>query len=261
MMGGFSLWHSVILLLILIVGIWLPVRNSAQGRLLRLVGGAGLRPDREHRDGLDLRLRRLAATEATARASQRTAGERGPRLAAVRRLPILRRRSAGRPSNARTSHEPRREESRARLFRRPRHLGHPEVAAGDLRLRGRDLHRRSRPGRGAGAGAQEGRDARHQGDLRRGSARGVRARLRLPDVPRQRALRGAVPARHLDRAAADRQAPDRDRRQDRRRRRGPRRHRQGQRPGALRAHLLRAQAGHQGDRAVARVGPRPRAPS
>jgi uncharacterized membrane protein YhaH (DUF805 family) len=26
MMGSFSLWHSVILLLILIVGIWLPVR-------------------------------------------------------------------------------------------------------------------------------------------------------------------------------------------------------------------------------------------
>ena len=37
------------------------------------------------------------------------------------------------------------------------------------------------------------------------------ARLRLPDDARQRALRGAVPARHLDRAAADRQAPGRDR--------------------------------------------------
>ena len=32
----------------------------------------------------------------------------------------------------------------------------------------------------------------------------LRARLRLPDVPRQRAVRGAVSARHLDRAAADR---------------------------------------------------------
>ena len=41
-----------------------------------------------------------------------------------------------------------------------------------------------------------------EGDLHRRSARGVRARLRLPDVPRQRALRGHVPARHLDRAAA-----------------------------------------------------------
>jgi argininosuccinate synthase len=36
---------------------------------------------------------------------------------------------------------------------------------------------------------------------------------RLPDVPREHRLRGPVSARHLDRAAADRQAPDRDRRQ------------------------------------------------
>ena len=43
-------------------------------------------------------------------------------------------------------------------------------------------------------------------------------------------------------------------RADRRRRRCPRRHRQGQRPGALRAQLLRAEARHQGHRAVARVG-------
>ena len=42
--------------------------------------------------------------------------------------------------------------------------------------------------------------------------------------------------------------------QDRRRRRLPRRHRQGQRPGALRAHLLRARALDQDHRAVARVG-------
>ena len=35
-----------------------------------------------------------------------------------------------------------------------------------------------------------------------------------------------------------------------------RRHRQGQRPGPLRARLLRAEARHQGDRAVARVGAR-----
>ena len=38
------------------------------------------------------------------------------------------------------------------------------------------------------------------------------ARLRVPDVPRQRAVRGRLPARHLDRAAADRQEADRDRR-------------------------------------------------
>ena len=37
---------------------------------------------------------------------------------------------------------------------------------------------------------------------------------------------------------------------------GARRDRQGQRPGALRARLLRAQARRQGDRAVARMGPR-----
>jgi hypothetical protein len=43
-------------------------------------------------------------------------------------------------------------------------------------------------------------------------------------------------------------------REDRRRRRLPRRHRQGQRPGPLRALLLCAEAGHQGHRAVARVG-------
>jgi argininosuccinate synthase len=42
-------------------------------------------------------------------------------------------------------------------------------------------------------------------------------RLRLSDVPRQRPLRGPIPARHLDRPAADRQAPDRDRARGRRR--------------------------------------------
>ena len=71
-----------------------------------------------------------------------------------------------------------------------------------------------------GARAREGAAARHQAGehLHRGPARGVRARLRVPDVPRQRAVRGAVPARHLDRAAADRQEADRDRREGRRRR-------------------------------------------
>ena len=43
--------------------------------------------------------------------------------------------------------------------------------------------------------------------------------------------------------------------QDRRRRGLSRRHRQGQRPGALRAHLLRARALDQDHRAVARVEP------
>ncbi len=79
--------------------------------------------------------------------------------------------------------------------------------------RSRHLHRRPRPGRGAGAGARQGAAARREAreHLHRGFARGIRPRLRLPDVPRQRAIRGALSARHLDRAAAHRQAADRDR--------------------------------------------------
>ena len=151
----------------------------------------------------------------------------------------------------------RREESRARLFGRARYLDHPEVAADDLSLRGHHLHGRSRPGRGARAGTREGDPARHQAGehLHRGPARGVRARLRVSDVPRQHGVRGPVPARHLGGAAADRQKADRDRREARRRRRGAWRDRQGQRPGALRAGLLRAQARRDRDRAMARMGP------
>ena len=37
------------------------------------------------------------------------------------------------------------------------------MAGGDLWLRGGDLHRRPRPGRGAGAGTEESRDARREG--------------------------------------------------------------------------------------------------
>ena len=53
---------------------------------------------------------------------------------------------------------------------------------------------------------------------------------------------GAYPARHLHRAPADRQAPDRDRGGHRRGRRRPWRDGQGQRPGPVRARLLRAQS-------------------
>ncbi len=102
---------------------------------------------------------------------------------------------------------------------------------------------------------KQGRDVRRQADLRRRPARDLRARLRVPDVPRQHAVRGPVPARHVHRPPADRAAPDRDRRAGRRRRGGARRHRQGQRPGAVRARLLRAEARHHGDRPLARVGP------
>ena len=66
---------------------------------------------------------------------------------------------------------------------------------------------------------------------------------------------GLLPARHVDCPTADLQEADRDRPPGRRRRRLPRRHRQGERPGPLRAGLLRAGARHQGDRALARVGP------
>ena len=93
------------------------------------------------------------------------------------------------------------------------------------------------------------------GDLRRRSARGIRPRFRLSDVPRQRALRGRLSARHLDRPAVDRQAADRDRAAGRGRRGRPRRHRQGQRSGALRTGLLRARPRHQDHRPVARMGP------
>ena len=47
----------------------------------------------------------------------------------------------------------RREEGGACLFGRARYLGHPQMAPGDLSLRGGDVHRRSRPGRGARTGA------------------------------------------------------------------------------------------------------------
>ena len=85
--------------------------------------------------------------------------------------------------------ERRHQKGRARLFRRARHLDHPEVAADHLRLRGRHLHGRPRPGRGACARAREGAAARHQAGqhFHRGPARGVRSRLRVPDVPRQHA--------------------------------------------------------------------------
>ena len=129
------------------------------------------------------------------------------------------------------------------------------MAAGDLPGRGGHLHGRPGPGRGAGAGPAQGGDARHQAvqHLHRGPARGVHPRLRVPHVPRQRAVRGRVPARHLHRPAADRQDADRDRQEDGRGCRLSRRHRQGQRPGALRAQLLRAGALDPDYRALAGV--------
>ena len=99
----------------------------------------------------------------------------------------------------------------SRLFGRPRHLDHSEMAESHLWLRGGDVYRRSRPGRGAGTGAQDRRTCRHQGNLYRRSARRIRQRFRLSDDARQCPLRGRLPARHVDCAAADFQAPDRNR--------------------------------------------------
>ena len=97
--------------------------------------------------------------------------------------------------------------------------------------------------------------------LRRGRARGVRARLHLPDVPGNTVYEGQYLG-HLDRAAADRQEADRDRPEDRRRRRRPRRDRQGQRPGALRDRLLCARTRHPRRGPLARVGlQEPRGPA
>src|SRR5258706_990675 len=96
-------------------------------------------------------------------------------------------------------------ESRAGVLRRAGHVGDPEMAAGHLSLRGRHLHRRHRSGRGGGTGAQEGEKVRCTSDLRRRSARRIRPRFRLSDVPGQCTVRGGIPSRHVDRASADRQ--------------------------------------------------------
>ncbi len=105
------------------------------------------------------------------------------------------------------------------------------------------------------ARAQKGGAARGQAGayFHRGSARGIRARLRVSDVSGQCALRGPVSARDLDRAPPDRQTAGRDRARGRRRRDRPRRDRQGQRPGALRTLRLCAGAGHQDHRSLARM--------
>ena len=130
------------------------------------------------------------------------------------------------------------------------------MAADDLWLRGRDLHRRSRPGRGAGAGAEEG--ARCSASSREIFIEDLREEFVRDFVfPMFRAnalyegvyLLGTSIARPL---IAKRQVEIAA--QDRRRRRRPWRDRQGQRPGALRARLLCARARHQGDRALARMG-------
>ena len=144
----------------------------------------------------------------------------------------------------------------ARLLGRVGHLDNPPLAGGDLRLRGGDVHRRPGTGRGARAGAGQGGGDGGVGDLHRGPPRGVRTRLRVSDVQGQRPLRGRVPARNVDSAAAHRQAAGRDRRRDRSRRDQPRCHRQGQRPGSVRAGCVCPTARHPDNRAMAGMGPR-----
>ena len=79
-----------------------------------------------------------------------------------------------------------------------------------------------------------------------------------PGHPRERAVRGPVPAGVGAVAAGHREAPRRGRARARRRRRGPRLHRQGQRPGPLRGVDAGARARPRGARAGARVGHDPR---
>src|SRR5690242_3260420 len=93
-----------------------------------------------------------------------------PRRRSIR---ISRRKPQRTAPRNRIKNEEEREKSRARLFGRARYLGHPALAAGDLSLRSRDLHRRYWAGRRACAGAQEGRADGGEGDLHRRSARGV----------------------------------------------------------------------------------------
>ena len=147
---------------------------------------------------------------------------------------------------------------RPRLFRRPRHVHHPEMAADDLRREvvtfTADL------GQG-----EELEPARKKAEMM-----GIKPEnIFIEDVREEfvrdfvfpmfranAALRGPVPAWHLDRAAADRQASGRDRPQNRRRRGRAWRDRQGQRSGALRTVGLCARPRHQDHRAVARMGVR-----
>ena len=133
----------------------------------------------------------------------------------------------------------------------------------DLWLRGRDLHRRSRPGRGAGAGAQEGRDAGHQAenifidDLREEFVRDfVFPMFRANALYEGQYLLGTSIARPLiakrqieiaRKIGADAVAHGAT----------------GKGNDQVRFELTyyALQARHQGDRAVARMGARPRAPS
>src|ERR1700729_3824048 len=77
------------------------------------------------------------------------------RLASWPRVPIVRAKFGLSPQTGISDAQGRRQKSGAGLFGRPRPFDHPQVAADHLRLRGGDVSRRSRPGRGARAGARQ----------------------------------------------------------------------------------------------------------
>ncbi len=110
------------------------------------------------------------------------------------------------------------------------------------------------PGRGAGRAGGQGHRQRRQPAHHPRPARRAGRRLHLPHAARRGGLRAQVPARHLHRPPADRQAPGRGGSRGRGGRRGPRRDRQGQRSGALRADLYRPRPAAEGHRPLARVG-------
>ena len=150
--------------------------------------------------------------------------------------------------------EGQREEGRAGVLGRPRHLDHHPLAQGALRRRrGHRVLRRRRPGRRLRGGEGEGPRDRRLEVHRQGPARGVRPRLLLQGALRGRRLRGPLPARHGPRAAAARLPPGPGGDQGEGRRPRPRGDRQGQRPGPVRGHLRRLRAAHEGDRALAGV--------
>ena len=93
----------------------------------------------------------------------------------------------------------------ARILRRARHLGHPALDQGRVRMRGHrfcaDVGQAEETVRPRGEGAQNRREQALSGR----SARGVRARFRFSDDSRQRSLRRLLPSGHLDCAAGYRE--------------------------------------------------------
>ena len=117
------------------------------------------------------------------------------------------------------------------------------LADRDLPLRGRRLLRRPRAGRGARPGRATRRSETGAGDVHIDDLREEFVRdFVFPMLRANAVYEGTLPARHLDRAAADRQAQVEVARQEGADAVAPRRHRQGQRPGPLRADLRRARA-------------------